>query len=547
VNGTGGPDVKRRTFLAASAAIPLVDLACKSQKVEFTFDGDLIGPSVDLGHAARDGDLPAPSSFEPIDVVIVGGGIAGLSAAWRLKGAGFEDFTLLELESGVGGTARSGRNGVSAYPLAAHYVVAPTRETVPMIRLLEEAGVIEGYDAKDEPIFGEEHLVRSPEERIFAVGQWWEGLYLHAGESPEDIRQYKAFFDEVDRWVLWRDAKGHRAFAVPRSKGSDDAEVRALDTMSFKDWLDARGLDSKRLRWLMDYACRDDYGARPETTSAWAGIYYFAARKSHPKEETRPVLTWPEGNGFLVNHLYERCKEQVRTGIAVTRITTENGKVKVLAWDAVQRCALGFAAKRVIFAGSMIMAGRVIPELARARGRAFFQEFLPSSWIVSNLTLRERPKEHFFSMAWDNVIRDGKGLGYVVDTHQSLRDHGPTVWTFYHALAGADIRSDWERLYSVSWRDCVRFILDDLRIAHPDLESCISRIDVMRWAHAMIRPRPHFMWSDVLEKARVPFQNIHFAHSDLSGFALFEEAQDHGLRAAEEVLQEFRKTFATWR
>ena len=51
---------------------------------------------------------------------------------------------LLELESGVGGTSRSGRNAVSAYPLAAHYVVAPDRDTAPMLRLLEEAGVLEG-------------------------------------------------------------------------------------------------------------------------------------------------------------------------------------------------------------------------------------------------------------------------------------------------------------------------------------------------------------------------------------------------------------------
>lgn len=58
----------------------------------------------------------------------------------------------------------------------------------------------------------------------------------------------------------------------------------------------------------------------------------------------------------------------------------------------------------------------------------------------------------------------------------------------------------------------------------------------MRWAHAMLRPRVGFLWGRELEMARQPFHGIHFAHSDLSGFALFEEAQDHGLRAAEEVL-----------
>jgi hypothetical protein len=540
--------MRRRTFLAASAALPLAELACGHRRPEFAFGGELGGTSMELGHAARDGELPAPTGFEPVDVVIVGGGVAGLSAAWRLRGAGFQDFVLLELESGVGGTSRSGRNGTSAYPLAAHYVVAPTRETAPMLRLLGEAGILEGFDAKGEPVFGEQHLVRSPEERIFTLGQWWEGLYLHAGETPDDLRQYRAFFAEVDRWVAWRDALGRRAFAVPRSKGSDAPEVRALDELSFRQWLDARGLVSKRLRWLMDYACRDDYGARPDTTSAWAGLFYFAARKTGSGEESRPVLTWPEGNGFLVNHLQERCRDQVRTGVAVTRLLpAEDGTVQVLAWSVADRRPLGFQARRVIHAGSMLMAGRVIPALAETRGQAFFQEFLPSSWIVANLTLSDRPKERTFPLAWDNVIREGRGLGYVDATHQSLHDHGPTVWTYYHALAGDDVRTDWEFLQTVTWRDCVRLILGDLGQAHPDLERCLARVDVMRWGHAMVRPRPHFMWSSVLEKAREPFGRIHFAHSDLSGFALFEEAQDHGLRAAEEVLAALGKTAPSWR
>jgi hypothetical protein len=33
-----------------------------------------------------------------------------------------------------------------------------------------------------------------------------------------------------------------------------------------------------------------------------------------------------------------------------------------------------------------------------------------------------------------------------------------------------------------------------------------------------------------------PVRGVHFAHSDLSGIALFEEAFYHGVRAAEEVL-----------
>jgi hypothetical protein len=53
----------------------------------------------------------------------------------------------------------------------------------------------------------------------------------------------------------------------------------------------------------------------------------------------------------------------------------------------------------------------------------------------------------------------------------------------------------------------------------------------MRWGHAMIRPRPGFVWSDACRRASEPHGAIHFANTDISGVALFEEALDHGVRA----------------
>ena len=81
-------------------------------------------------------------------------------------------------------------------------------------------------------------------------------------------------------------------------------------------WLDREGFDSRWLRWMVDYACRDDYGALSGDVSAWAGIHYFAARDA---EEDGP-LTWPEGNGWIVRRLLERLGPAVRPRSMVHRI-----------------------------------------------------------------------------------------------------------------------------------------------------------------------------------------------------------------------------------
>ena len=79
-------------------------------------------------------------------------------------------------------------------------------------------------------------------------------------------------------------------------------------------------------------------------------------------------------------------------------------------------------------------------------------------------------------------------------------------------------------------------VLTDLSRAHPNIRELTERIDIMRWGHAMISPKPNFLWSGGRDEAQHPLRNIHFAHSDLSGIALFEEAFYHGVRVSKELM-----------
>ena len=525
-------------MLAAYLGLPFALAGCSRPPPDM--DGEIVGASDTVGHQARANMhlIPPPDRWQRAGVVIVGGGIAGLAAAWRFLKAGYQDFLLLELEKSPGGNSRSGASSLIAYPWGAHYVPAPLRENRLFITLLEEMGVLEGRDREGQPLVAEQYLCRDPQERVYYKGRWYEGLYLHAGESPEDRAQLQVFNEEVDRWVGWRDGRGRRAFAIPVAAGSDDPEVTALDKISMADWLEQRKLTSTRLHWLIDYACRDDYGSTMDQTSAWAGLFYFASRMRRPGAETQPLITWPEGNGRLVTHLYGKVRERVRLGLAVVEVNPAEAEgrrnVDVVAVDHTGQEVSGFHADQVVFAAPQFLTRYVLKPYRKQPPR-HVADFEYGAWMVANLFLRDRPRSRGFPLAWDNVLYESPSLGYVVATHQRGLDRGPTVFTYYYPLCDADVRAARSRLESMDWQSCADVALTDLTRAHSEIRSLTERLNVMRWGHAMIRPRPGFIWGGARRDASLPYRGVHFAHSDLSGVSLFEEAFYHGVRAAEEV------------
>lgn len=532
----------RRDLLASFLAAPVAAAACRSGATDPPLPpGELVGTSVDLGHRLRDGFRPEPPAdgWRDVPVVIVGGGIAGLAAAWRLERGGLDNFAMLELEGEPGGTSRAGRSDVVAYPWGAHYIPAPLKDDRALVALLDEMGVLEGRDAIGEPVVAEQFLCRDPEERVFHRGRWYEGLYLQAGASEDDLAQYARFITEIQAWVGWRDGRGRRAFGLPVAAGSDDAYVTSLDRLSMADWLAERSFTSERLRWYVEYACRDDYGTLIGQTSAWAGLFYFCSRVGGRDEAAQPLVTWPEGNGRLVEHLSGVAASRVRSGVAVTEVRPAKlgSRIEVVAYDASADTAFGIRCDRVIVATPGYLTRRIVAPLRD--GTSPDREAAPyGAWMVANVHLRERPKLRpgNFPMCWDNVLVESPSLGYVVATHQTELDLGPTVLTYYYPLTDTNARDGQQRLLSAGRDEWAEVALADLAVAHPDIRELATRVDVMRWGHAMVRPEPGTVWNAARRRATEPIGAIHFAHTDLSRIALFEEALSHGVRAAEEVL-----------
>jgi glycine/D-amino acid oxidase-like deaminating enzyme len=530
--------LSRRDLLAGLGALA-AGASCRRGAAPGKIEGAIVGGAHARGHRLR-GDVPgAPDAWEKVSVVVAGAGVSGLSAAWALDRAGVSDYVVLELEDDPGGTARGGRSTVTPYPWGAHYVPVPDPANRPLIALLEEVGAVAGRDAAGRPLYAEDVLCRDPQERVFFRGEWYEGLYPRVAASAADLGEMAAFEADMRRWAEWRDPRGRRAFDLPRARGADAPELRALDGVSMDAYLRGRGWTSDRLRWFVEYGCRDDFGATLAQTSAWAGIHYFAARVGE-SGHSADFLTWPEGNARLVAAMAARAGARLRTGALVARATPLPSGVDVVYLDARDGRLRGIHAGHAVLALPSFVARRVVDGAPRPPAPEY------GAWMVANLTLRDRPESLGFPAAWDNVLYDSPSLGYVVATHQEGRDHGPTVLTYYQPLVDDDPRAARQRLLATPWEGWVAAILDDLAPAHRGFRALVERVDVYLWGHAMVRPRPGALWSDALSASARPAGRLHFAHTDLSGMALFEEAQYHGLRAAEEILAARGDRFASW-
>src|SRR5258707_4278668 len=224
------PMISRRHFLkqgslAAGSLLLAPQYSCSNSKTEIL--GTLCGPNSKIGHLLRNPISIAPKEIIKEDIVIVGGGVAGLSAARWLHLAG-QSFRLLELEDEAGGNSRSGRNSITPYPLGAHYLPLPNIHNKELLSFLEECGVITGYK-NDLPVYNEYYLCFDPKERLYINHHWQEGLIPNEGIPTSDITEIKRFLELMENYRNKRGADGKMAFEIPVGESSQDADFVKLD------------------------------------------------------------------------------------------------------------------------------------------------------------------------------------------------------------------------------------------------------------------------------------------------------------------------------
>lgn len=519
----------RRKFLLGVGALSISGLIgyreLKNRVFPSDYSGKISGANFDRGHLLRDPKFPNPTSIRKVKNLIVGAGVSGLSCAYELKRQS-EEFLLIELDSKIGGNSLNGNNKQGAFPLGAHYLPTPGNDALELKKLLQDLDIIVNKDL-EKPEYDELFLCHEMEERLFIHGVWQEGLIPEKGLSDADKKEINRFLIEMEMYNKKVGADGRKAFTIPLERSSKDIELIDLDKISMKKYLVDNNFNNEYLIWYVDYCCRDDYGAGIDKVSAWAGIHYFAAR------ETEELLTWPEGNGYLVKQITEKVKDNIETNKILYSVNREGNKNLASVYDFELKKSIQYECENLIYCGPSFSAKNIF-KINRIKDTldSFDKEYVP--WMSANIEVEGYENWGNLNIAWDNVNYHGRSLGYVNSNHQAIQTKRSglnlTQYWDLDKLFGKKARVSALTKTHKQWCDLV---IKELQLTHRDIIPYIKSIDIALFGHAMAIPKPNFL---SIAKLHFDQEKVYFAHTDVNYLSLFEQAFYQGYYAAQKVI-----------
>ena len=475
-----------------------------------------------------------------VDVCIVGAGAAGLTAAWWLDKLGCKDVAVLAGPELFGNTAGHTLANMPC-PTGAHYLPLPSAESTHVRKILKAMGVIESDPSLAAPRFDERYIVHAPADRLLVDSVWENGLLPANHADPQSKAQQTQFLKLVAHYSDLKGVDGKRAFAVPIVQSSSDPAITQFDSLNFQAWLDASGLNAKPLLWYLDYCCRDEYGAGLQHISAWAGLHYFCSRSGRASNaQSGAVLTWPDGlaqvSQFLAAPVHQRKQVLAASAVYIERFSGGANVHALKNEFGSDPTPMIVKARKVIVATPLFVAGLIDPEIALAfpNWRQLLPEYRP--WLVANFQLARPLRERNSELAWDNVVYQSSGLGFVNDSHQHIRvsPQRPLTLTSYNALASMTPKAGRLWLQNASEPELLALAAHDLKAAYGErFWAHVEHVHLTARGHGMVSPAPGFLSNRITNDLRREQGAVQYACADLSGYSVFEEAAWWGSQCAE--------------
>ncbi len=601
--------IARRDFIGGTLALACPLAGCQGAPVDawtgyggeggYAASNGNTAPVRDQAHALRDNKYASLADFEDTgeiyDVVVVGGGLAGLSAARNATQQG-ASCLLIDNHPVFGGEAKENEFRVDGRrlfaPQGSNDLSVPTPGDE-VFDLWRELGLPMEFDfVQPENLHSAMKIGREN-----FVPMYWNShaasVGYHFGRERGLVRDMWA--DDLAEAPLPADKKA----ALLRWKNSGPpAEAAAdggrwLDGLTYGEFLTKTlGLPKVATDYVDPIVAVASFGVSADAVSAYGaaqlrlpGAYALKGREALPDAD-RTYFSFPGGNSGLARYFAKRLIPDAIAG-PDTFEGVISGAIRPGAFDrasANPRLRLPatvvgvrhspdqkqvnvhyvqggrgrrLRARSVVMASGAWVTKHVVRDLPE-QNRAALDEFIFAPVMVVNIALRNW---RFLDRLGVSAVRWFEGFGFFANIRQPMRlgpdappfgpDH-PAVLTMYVGFpqAGMSAREQAsqgrQQLLNTDFQAfeiLIRRQLAELfSRAGFDPRRDIAGIVLNRWGHALVSPQPGFYFGrngqpTARDIARAPVGRISFGHSQLRGHQNWIGAVGEGARAAREALQ----------
>ena len=453
--------------VAAGCPVDLSLLAAETPQPEVN------GEDNRICHQVRDGKIftrPAVSARH--DVVIVGGGVSGLTAAYLLRG---RDFLLLEKEPHWGGNAYLMEYQGNAYATGSAFL----GKSEYAYSFAKEIGL------EPLPINDRDSTIIKGE---WIANTWAEGLDKLPYSAP--VREgFKRFRKDI--------------LAINLEKRAAE-----LYNFPFSDFMKGYPIEVKQ--WWDNYG-PSNWGAATEDTAAALGINEM---QEIGADTVPDFYTWPGGLGAITKKLAEilRAKfaDHMQLGATTVAVVPDNNEVQITYMREGELTTV--ASKTVIMASPKFITRRIVQGLSEKQSDAMHQiRYIP--YAVVNLIF-DKP---VFNKSYDTWCPGSAFTDFIV-ADWTIRNQ-PGYKQKYNILTCYTPMSEDDRGYLLTEsgaRKKAVSVLDDFQKLFPGSNVDPIEVHIYRRGHPLYMSTPG-LYTKIQPLARQSMDRVFFANTDSEG------------------------------
>jgi protoporphyrinogen oxidase len=475
--------------------------------------------------AARGGALPVPA--ERVPLVVIGGGIAGLTAAYALRA---HRPVVLEQAPRFGGNSRGEAWRGIDYAIGAAYFVEPD-EGSGIAGLLAELGLAGAY------------TVKTVEDPVVLHGRRYDEFW-HGVTAPDA----RAQCDRLREYFVscLEGAEGREYPDIPVFDGEARRRIDALDRTTFVDHLRAvaGGPLHPHVETVVEHYCWSSFGASSTEISAASGLNFYCA-------EFGNVAVMPGGNAAVAERLLARLERAVPAANLRPRSLALD--VRPVADGVVVSYLDGGGSLRALHARAAVVACPkfVVPKLLNAlepERVAAIDRLRYRAYLVANVLLDAPVKPDFYDlfMAGEGRVdladveaaANRRKVTDVVLATYARHDERRSVLTLYRGIPydGARAALYEEGAWATSRREFEEQVAGEILPLVGLRQEHVVDMRLTRWGHPLPVAEAGLIAGRVVDALRAPLAGrVFFVNQDNWALPAFETAVTEALHFAPQV------------